>query len=102
MALVVIQVAIVALVPYIDVLIETIEPVGRGWQVSNSSSRDIFGYKTWDWVANKHVGKFDIIPKKFPNICLRRSLLHHKVTSDLNVASIKDWSVRCQLLDQRN
>lgn len=53
-------------------------------------------------MTDEHICQFDVLPEKLPDICLRSTLLNSKVSTNLNVASVKNRSIRSQLLDEGN
>jgi hypothetical protein len=55
-----------------------------------------------DWMADKHVGLFDVAPEVVPDIILRRTLFSNKITSDLDVGSVENRAVGSEPLDHGN
>lgn len=102
MTLHVITMTIVPSVPFIEGLVQTVEPVRCGGHIGDLLARDIGRYKLWNRMTDKHVGVFNVIPKVFPDIVLRRSRNSDEITSDLDMRSVQDRSVRCKLFDERN
>lgn len=53
-------------------------------------------------MADEHVSQLNLFPEEAPNVCLWRSLNGDEITSNLDVGSVEDGSVRGDLLDQGN
>lgn len=102
MALLVVDVAVVSLIPFVHVLVETIEPVGCGGEICNTLCWDIARDERGNWMADEHIGELNVLPQELPNIILWGSFLYSEVSADLDVTSVEDWSIGSQFLDQRN
>ena len=53
-------------------------------------------------MADEHIRQLDVRPKKLPYVRLWCAFHDSKVTANLDVAAVKDWSMRSQVLDQWN
>lgn len=100
MALLVVDVAIVASVPLVHGLVQAIEPVSGGGKVDNLLAGDVERHKLGDGVADEHVGMLDVAPEEAPDVGLGGALDGDEVASDLDVRSVKNGAVGGDLLDQ--
>lgn len=98
----VIDVAVVAGIPVVQGLIETVKPVRRGRVVGDLLPRNCMRDEDRNWVADEHVGQLDVAPEEVPDVSLGRVRLGHKITADLDMRSVQNRPVRGQLLDQGN
>ena len=53
-------------------------------------------------MAYEHICVLNLAPEELPDVRLSTSLFHDQITSDLNMASIENGSVRSYVLDHRN
>ncbi len=95
----VVDVAVVAGIPLAEVLVQAVEPVGSSREVDDLLAGDGMGDEDGDWVADEHVTPFDIAPEEVPDVGLGRASLGDEVATDLDVGSVQDRAVRCDLLD---
>jgi hypothetical protein len=63
--------SIIALIPFIQILVESIEPVRTCWKVGNLISRDIARNEGGNRMTDEHVGMLNIPPKELPDVMLR-------------------------------
>ena len=96
----VVNMAIVTGIPLVEVLVQAIQPIGRGREVNNLLPGNIMRDENWDRMADEHVTSLDVTPKEVPDVGLGRSSLRDQVAADLNVRSVQNWTVRCDFLDQ--
>lgn len=101
-ALGVVDMGIVTRVPLVHVLVETIDPVGGSRQVNDLFLRNGMRNKLGNWVADEHVGLFDVAPEIVPDIILWRSVNGNEIASDLDVRSVEDRAIRSESLDHRD
>jgi hypothetical protein len=93
---------IVAGVPLVHVLVQTIDPVGGSREIDNLLLGNGMRNKLGNRVADEHVGLFDVTPEIGPDIILGRSFFGNKITSDLDVRSVEDRAIRSESLDHRD
>lgn len=91
---------VVASVPLVHGLVETVDPVGSSGEVDDLLLRDVVGNKLGDGVADEHVRLPDVAPEVVPDVVLGRALNGNEVTSHLDVRSVEDGAVGGDLLDQ--
>ena len=96
----IVDVAIVARIPPVQVLVQAIEPVGGGWEVDHLLSWNGVGNEDGNRMADKHVTSLDIAPQEVPDLGLRAAGLGNKITADLDVRSVEDGAIGGQFLDQ--
>lgn len=96
----IVDVAIVAGIPPVQVLVQAIEPISSGWQVDDLLAWNGMRNENGDRVADEHVTSLDIAPQEIPDLGLGATGLGNKVTTDLDVGSVKDRTIGCQFLDQ--
>lgn len=100
MALLVVDVTIVAGIPLVHGLVQTIKPVGSSGKVDNLLAGNVEWHKLGDGVADEHVGMLDVAPEEAPDVGLGGALDGDEVASDLDVRSVKNGAVRGNLLNQ--
>lgn len=93
---------IVTRVPLVHVLVETIDPVGGSRQINDLFLGNGMRNKLGNWVADEHVGLFDVTPEIVPDIILWRSVNGNEIASDLDVRSVEDRAIRSESLDHRD
>lgn len=98
----VVDVTIVARVPFIEGFVQAVEPICRRWEVCDLLAGDGVRYEDGNRVANEHVARLDVAPQEIPDVGLGRARLGNEVASDLDMRSIENWAAWCRFLDEWN
>jgi hypothetical protein len=96
------MVGIVARIPLVHMLVQTINPVGGGREINDLLLGNGMRNKLGNWMTDEHVGLFDVTPEIVPDVILGRSVNGNEVTSDLDVRSVEDRAIRGEPLDHRD
>lgn len=95
-------VVVVTEIPIVKLLVQTIQPIRRGWHEANPLLVDIRRHKSVDRMADEQIRQLDLLPEIAPDLILRASLFVNQITAELNVRPENDWNIRTESLDDGN